>query len=86
MWIRTSGHGALIDRALRPFSQVRPGEGSQAALMLACVFLILSSYYVMKTAREGLILAGGTWGLRGEELKTYSTGVSRDRHVLRPRR
>lgn len=30
--------------------------------MLACVFLILTAYYVMKTAREGLILSGGTWG------------------------
>jgi len=46
-----------------------------AALMLVCVFLILTSYYVMKTAREGLILAGGTWGLRGDELKTYATGA-----------
>jgi ATP:ADP antiporter, AAA family len=39
------------------------------------VFLILTSYYVMKTAREGLILSGGTFGLRGDELKTYATGA-----------
>jgi ATP:ADP antiporter, AAA family len=43
--------------------------------MLVCVFLILSAYYVMKTAREGLILSGGTWGLRGDELKTYANGA-----------
>jgi AAA family ATP:ADP antiporter len=43
--------------------------------MLVCVFLILTAYYVMKTAREGLILSGGTWGLRGDELKTYANGV-----------
>ena len=43
--------------------------------MFACVFLILTSYYVMKTAREGLILSGGTLGLRGDELKTYATGA-----------
>jgi len=43
--------------------------------MLVCVFLILTAYYVMKTAREGLILSGGTWGLRGDELKTYATGA-----------
>jgi AAA family ATP:ADP antiporter len=39
------------------------------------VFLILSSYYLMKTAREGLILAGGTLGLAGDELKTYANGA-----------
>jgi AAA family ATP:ADP antiporter len=68
-------HTSIIDRALRPFSKVRPGEGLLAVLMLSCVFLILTSYYVMKTAREGLILAGGTFGLRGDELKTYATGA-----------
>ncbi len=43
--------------------------------MLVCVFLIMAAYYVMKTAREGLILAGGTFGLGGDELKTYATGA-----------
>jgi AAA family ATP:ADP antiporter len=66
---------ALLERALRPFSKVHPGEGLIAVLMLVCVFLILTSYYLMKTAREGLILAGGTLGLRGDELKTYATGA-----------
>jgi AAA family ATP:ADP antiporter len=65
----------LLERALRPFSKVHPGEGPIAVLMLSCVFLILTSYYLMKTAREGLILAGGTFGLRGDELKTYATGA-----------
>jgi ATP:ADP antiporter, AAA family len=65
----------LIDRLLRPFSRVEPGEGPRALLMLACVFLILTAYYVMKTAREGLILAGGTFGLAGDELKLYATGA-----------
>ena len=40
-----------IDRLLRPLSKVRSGEGALAVLMLVCVFLILTSYYVMKTAR-----------------------------------
>jgi len=35
----------------------------------------MTAFYVMKTAREGLILTGGTFGLRGDELKTYATGV-----------
>ncbi len=60
---------------LRPLSKVHPGEGLVATLMLVCVFLILTSYYVMKTAREGLILAGGTLGLGGDELKTYASGA-----------
>jgi AAA family ATP:ADP antiporter len=64
-----------LDRALRPFSKVHPGEGRIAILMFACVFAILTSYYLMKTAREGLILSGGTFGLRGDELKTYATGA-----------
>ncbi len=66
---------AWLERALRPFSKVHPGEGPVAVLMLICVFLILTSYYLMKTAREGLILAGGTFGLGGDELKTYASGA-----------
>jgi ATP:ADP antiporter, AAA family len=65
----------VVDRLLRPFSKVRPGEGPLALLMLLCVFLILTSYYLMKPAREGLILAGGAWGLEGDELKTYANGA-----------
>lgn len=43
--------------------------------MLLCVFLILTAYYLMKTAREGLILAGGTLGLGGDEMKIYASGA-----------
>ncbi len=66
---------SAIDRMLRPFSKVQPGEGVLATLLLVCVFLIMTAYYVMKTAREGLILAGGTFGLGGDELKTYASGA-----------
>lgn len=65
----------VVDRALRPLSKVRPGEGVSAVLLLVAVFLLLSSYYMLKTAREGMILAGGGFGLGGDELKTYATGV-----------
>jgi ATP:ADP antiporter, AAA family len=54
---------------------VHAGEGARAVLLLLCIFLIMTSFYVMKTAREGLILTGGTFGLRGDELKTYATGA-----------
>jgi hypothetical protein len=43
--------------------------------MFACLFSILCAYYVLKTAREGLILSGGMFGLRGDELKIYATGA-----------
>lgn len=64
-----------LDRLLNAFSNVNAGEGARAALLLVCIFLIMCAYYVMKTAREGLILAGGTFGLAGDELKTYATGA-----------
>jgi AAA family ATP:ADP antiporter len=65
----------LLDRAFRSFGKVEAGEGALIGLLLVCVFLILTSYYLLKTAREGLILSGGTFGLRGDELKTYATGA-----------
>ena len=57
------------------FAPVRAGEGLTALLLLACVFAILCAYYLLKTAREGLILSGGMLGLRGDELKTYAAGA-----------
>jgi AAA family ATP:ADP antiporter len=54
---------------------VQAGEGEGALLMFACVFSILCAYYILKTAREGLILSGGMLGLRGDELKMYATGA-----------
>jgi AAA family ATP:ADP antiporter len=65
----------VFDRVLRPLGPVRAGEGLLALLMLAWIFTLLASYYVMKTAREGLILSSSTFGLRGEELKAYAGGA-----------
>jgi len=45
-----------LDRLLGLFSELHPGEGARALLMLVNVFLILVSYYVIKTVREPLIL------------------------------
>ena len=45
-----------LDRLLGLFSDVHAGEGARALLLLANVFLILVSYYVIKTVREPLIL------------------------------
>ncbi len=46
-----------LDRLLGLFSDVHPGEGARAAVMLLNIFLILLCYYVIKTVREPLILA-----------------------------
>lgn len=66
---------ALLDRILRPFAPVHRGEGLVALLLFLCVFALLCAYYVLKTAREGLILSGGMFGLAGAELKIYATGA-----------
>ena len=61
------------------FSEVRAGEGGRALLMLANIFLILVSYYIIKTVREPLILNIEVpaflqrFGIRGPaEIKTYA--------------
>jgi AAA family ATP:ADP antiporter len=53
---RTQERPRLLDRLLGLFSEVHPGEGARALIMLVNVFLILVSYYVIKTVREPLIL------------------------------
>ena len=55
-----------IDRLLRIFSDVRPGEGVTALLLALNVFMILEAYYVLKPVRESLILGQGS-----AELKSY---------------
>jgi len=56
-----------LDRLLRPFGDVRSGEGVTVLLLLANIFLIMAGYYICKTVREPLILAGG-----GAEVKSYA--------------
>src|SRR3954447_1551363 len=56
-----------LDRVLSLFTDVRPGEGATALLLLVNVFLLLVCYSVIKTAREPLILLGG-----GAEVKSYA--------------
>lgn len=65
-----------LDRLLRVFAPVQRGEGLIVLLLVHAIFLILCSYYLLKTVREGLVLAsGGMFGLRGEELKLYASGA-----------
>jgi ATP:ADP antiporter, AAA family len=62
--------GVALARGLRFFAEVRPEETQSSLLLAANVFLLLTTYYLIKPVREALILAGG-----GAELKSYlSTG------------
>jgi AAA family ATP:ADP antiporter len=58
---------ARLDRALSLFTDVRPGEGLTAVLMLLNIFTLLVCYSVIKTIREPLILLGG-----GAEVRSYA--------------
>lgn len=56
-----------LDRVFVLFSDVRPGEAFNTLILGVNVFLLLSSYYLLKTIREALIL-----GESGAEIKSYS--------------
>jgi ATP:ADP antiporter, AAA family len=64
------GRPGALDRALRPFGDVRAGEGATVLLMCLNVFLLLMAYYILKTAREPLVLLAG-----GAELKSYAAAA-----------
>ncbi|MEO7649365.1 MAG: Npt1/Npt2 family nucleotide transporter [Bryobacteraceae bacterium] len=50
------------------FADVRAGEGAGALLLMVNIFLLLASYYLLKTAREPLVLTEG-----GASVKAYSS-------------
>jgi AAA family ATP:ADP antiporter len=60
--------GGGVERVLRLFTDIRPGEAGTALLLMANVFLLLGAYSLLKVLREPLILAGG-----GAEVKSYSS-------------
>jgi AAA family ATP:ADP antiporter len=62
-----SGFERGFARALRPFAKVEPDEAMTAGLLTLTVFLLLTAYYLLKTAREPLILLHG-----GAEVKQYA--------------
>src|SRR5262245_24027649 len=64
------GRPSPLDRFLRLFSDVRPGESGTVLLMLSGLFLLLVAYYVIKTVREPLIVATG-----GAEAASYAAAV-----------
>lgn len=60
-----------VERALsfllRPFAKVKPAEVVTVLILTSTVFLLLTAYYLLKIAREPLILLGG-----GAEVKSYA--------------
>jgi len=68
---RTAGRTPL-DRLLGVFTVVQPGEGVTALLLMLNIFLLLASYYLLKTIREPLILTVPG----GAEVKSYAAAVT----------
>lgn len=62
-----------LERVLRIFTDVRRGEGLTGLLMLASVFFLLTAYYLLKPAREGLLATAGIEGISKIELKAYTS-------------
>jgi ATP:ADP antiporter, AAA family len=67
---QASGKG-LLDRFLGLFADVRPREGVTALLLMLNIFLLLASYYLLKTIREPLILTVPG----GAEVKSYAAAA-----------
>jgi ATP:ADP antiporter, AAA family len=67
---RESSKG-LLDRVLGVFADVRGGEAVTALLLMLNIFLLLASYYLLKTIREPLILAAPG----GAEVKSYAAAA-----------
>ena len=63
------GSERLLARLLKPFADVKAGEAAGALLLTFTVFLLLTAYYLLKTAREPLILVLKS----GAEVKSYAS-------------
>src|SRR3954465_718236 len=57
-----------LERLLSPLADVRRGEAASVLLLTLMMFLMLSGYYMLKTAREVFILSEG-----GAEVKSYAS-------------
>ena len=68
MTTKDSSTGRALSFVLRPFAKVEPSEAVTACVMTLTVFLLLTAYYLLKTAREPLILLHG-----GAEVKSYAS-------------
>ena len=62
----TTAKKSALERFLNLFTEVHGGEGPLTLLMAFNVFLLLTSYYLIKPVRDALILAEG-----GAEARSY---------------
>ncbi|MEO7111181.1 MAG: Npt1/Npt2 family nucleotide transporter, partial [Polyangiaceae bacterium] len=63
---RSSG---ILSTLLKPFAEVKANEAAGALLLTFTVFLLLTAYYLLKTAREPLILVLKD----GARIKSYAS-------------
>jgi AAA family ATP:ADP antiporter len=68
---RPGEHRGVLDRVLGIFADVKNGEGVTAILLMLNIFLLLASYYLLKTIREPLILTQPG----GAEVKSYAAAA-----------
>lgn len=62
-----------LERVLSLFADVRAGEGVGVLLLTLNVFLLLGLYYLLRSARQALILTeGAPFGWTGSQLAAYS--------------
>jgi ATP/ADP translocase len=59
-----------MERLLSPIADVHRGETGGVLLMALTLLLLMAAYYMLKTARESLILTRG-----GAEVKTYASAA-----------
>jgi AAA family ATP:ADP antiporter len=64
---------STLERVLRIFTDIRPGEGPTGLLLFVNVFLILCAYYFIKPLRESWIAVSDIAGLSKMEVKAYSS-------------
>jgi AAA family ATP:ADP antiporter len=65
-----------LERALSVFADVRAGEGVGVILLTLNVFLLLGLYYLLRSARQALILTeGAPFGWTGSQLAAYSAAA-----------
>lgn len=64
------GQGTTLDRLLGYFHKVEPGEWRCVMLFFTYAFLMMVSYYILKTIREPLLLSGSS-----AEFKSYAYAV-----------
>ncbi|MGZ8398335.1 MAG: NTP/NDP exchange transporter [Gemmatimonadales bacterium] len=66
-WTGERERAGPLDRAMRLFTDVKPGEAGTALLLTLNIFLLLAAYYIVKPLREALILSS-----EGAEVKSYA--------------